>query len=53
MGKPDRKVYEYKIFTKEPILSEIEELNRLGREGWKVVCCPSTGAYLLVREKNG
>jgi hypothetical protein len=53
MGKPDRKAYEYKVFTKQPILSELDELNKLGRDGWKVVCCPNPNVYLLIREKNG
>jgi hypothetical protein len=51
MGKPDRKAYEYKIFVKEPMQPELDELNRLGREGWKVVLCPNPNTYVLIREK--
>jgi len=51
MGKPVMKKYEYKVFTKEPVLPETEELNKLGKDGWLVVACPRSNTYLLVREK--
>ncbi len=47
-----RKEYEYVLVIKKPITSELEELNKLGSEGWRVVCSPNPNAYLLMRESK-
>jgi hypothetical protein len=53
MGKPHYSVtskrFEYMIFVKEPVISEVTQLNELGQMGWEVVSF-SNGVYLLKRE---
>jgi hypothetical protein len=49
--RPQYKQYEYTLITKQPCLSELDELNLMGKQGWLVVTCPYPNTYLLVREK--
>lgn len=50
MGKPQIKKYEYKEIKKEACVSCLDELNKLGKDGWLVVTFYGN-TFLLVRER--